>query len=267
MKKHGLNFSGQGKPLAIILSDIKQKPNKKNMVYISEKEINNGLERINLKDMDDEFKFYLIPRENDRNVLYIIGASGSGKSYFIAQYIRNLLKFKPKLRKNIYLFSQKDEDEALDSIKIGNKRVVKRVVMDDSFASEPFDINQYKDCVFIFDDYDSIDKRQKNLITKIHTIINQSLMVGRKLGCECIISGHLGARGTETSVLLSEAQNIVWFKSLETRPKKYLLENYTAIKPKQIENLDKLKGRWICYSKTHPKCIISEREIVLIEDL
>ena len=101
----------------------------------------------------------------ERSVNYIVGASGSGKSYYIKQWIK---EYKRKFKKNgVYLFSALSEDETLDEVK------PQRVCLDDAFIKEKVDLDLFKDSVCIFDDCDSI--ANKPLKIKVYTYLNQIL--------------------------------------------------------------------------------------------
>ena len=66
--------------------------------------------------ISNDSKFQIVPDlTKERQILYITGASGSGKSTFTRKYIEELKKKKKDTP--IYLFSALKEDESLDSIK------------------------------------------------------------------------------------------------------------------------------------------------------
>jgi Cdc6-like AAA superfamily ATPase len=59
-------------------------------------------------------KIKLVPVvDRERNVLYVTGMSGSGKTYFCNEYIKEYAKVYTK--RNVYLFSSLNTDKTLDS--------------------------------------------------------------------------------------------------------------------------------------------------------
>ena len=77
----------------------------------------------------------MVPNTNsERDVYYITGPSGSGKSYFVRMYCE---QYKKKFKTNeIYLFSNLKEDESLDSIK------PKRFRIDEELHTEPIKVEE-----------------------------------------------------------------------------------------------------------------------------
>jgi uridine kinase len=65
---------------------------------------------------------------SERQIVYITGRSGSGKSTFTRKYIEEFKKRNKKIQ-DVYLFSSLKEDESLDSIK--PKRIKLETLVDD----------------------------------------------------------------------------------------------------------------------------------------
>ena len=88
-----LNFEAIGQPICIIANrdDDKRKTRANNpIVCVSETKsgIARPFEELSLEGRDDQY-FQLIPNpETERQILYITGSSGSGKSYFTKKYCR-----------------------------------------------------------------------------------------------------------------------------------------------------------------------------------
>lgn len=265
----GLNFDEEGKPLAIISSNLKKKPRKNQVVFISEDKITNAHRRLDIdtvKGMED-YKFYLMPSDIFRTI-YVVGAAGSGKSYWVSTYIINFLKMKPLFKNRIYLFSGKNEDEAFDKIvdSKGNK-IINRVKLDKDFIEGEFRLEDLRESLLIFDDYDSFYKNKK-LNDKLSEIIIQSLNIGRSLQIHVICTCHLPCKGAFTSDILNTAQAIVWFRDMAPAKLNYLLENYTKLSRPQIKDFEKIfDGRSFVYCKTFPKVVISDKKIILVDDI
>jgi len=54
-------------------------------------------------------------KTRERDILYVTGRSGSGKSYYSADFIKQYIKMHPK--KGVYLISSLMKDKCLDKIK------------------------------------------------------------------------------------------------------------------------------------------------------
>ena len=84
-----LNFERVGKPIALITSkDDKNPKNKNQIISINEndEEVRTSYKDIKLEKNNQIFQVVGDPNE-ERYIYYIVGRSGSGKSYFIKQWI------------------------------------------------------------------------------------------------------------------------------------------------------------------------------------
>ena len=138
-------------------------------------------------DIIKEFKRLQIPNDSkfqqvanttkEREILFITGCSGSGKSTYSRKFIEEMRKVKKDIP--IYLFSALPDDETLDSIK------PKRIILDDSLIDDPIHIKEFADTVVIFDDIDV--STNKKIREEVYKIMNQGLELGRhyriKYGC------------------------------------------------------------------------------------
>ena len=76
------------------------------------------IQSIELDDDDESMQHmpYTMKDEgNTRQILYVSGASGSGKSYYASSYIKEYVKMFPK--NDVFVVSSVDKDKQLDSIK------------------------------------------------------------------------------------------------------------------------------------------------------
>jgi len=194
----------------------------------------------------------------ERSVGYIVGASGSGKSYFICEWVK---EYKRKYKKNpVYLFSSLDEDESLEPIK------PERIILDDVFLNEPINLEAYRDSCVIFDDCDTI--QNKKIKQKVYDTMNMMLNTGRHFNITIWCVNHT-ATGTkqETKIVLNEAHYIVYFPVNQNRQLAYMLENYCGIDKKIMGFLKGLGSRWICIYKHFPQVVIAEKQMFLLNKL
>ena len=114
------------------------------------------------KGLMKEFKQLKVPREShlqhipdstrERDILYIPGASGSGKSFYTRKYLE---EYKKKFKNNpIYLFSALPEDSNIDPLK------PKRIRIDESLYEDPIPIEEFANSCVIFDDVDCISDKK-----------------------------------------------------------------------------------------------------------
>ena len=89
---------------------------KEQIVYLSDPELDgevtNGYNTIKLESHQS---FQQIPDNKERNILYVTGASGSGESYYSADFLKQYIKKHPK--NEVMLFSSVCEDGVLDKVK------------------------------------------------------------------------------------------------------------------------------------------------------
>jgi hypothetical protein len=227
-----LNFEGIGIPIAIIENtEEDKKRTRTNNPIICVSETEKGLARpFNQMSLDDGQRFQLIPNpETERQILYITGSSGSGKSFFTKKYCREFARVFPK--RPIILISSVDKDESVDDIK--NLKRLK--IKSKEFLEEDFVIDDFKDSLVIFDDTDCIT--DKKLRTKVNAILGMVLETGRHSNTYCIYTSHLATAGNDTKRILNESHSITFFpKTMGGRMMKYLCENYLGLDRKEIDH-------------------------------
>jgi hypothetical protein len=215
------------------------------------------------KDSGKEFKlkngtFVPIPNvNNERNIYYIFGPSGSGKSYFTATILKQFLKLNPG--KDVYIFSQLDDDKVID--KLGNR--IKRINTE-SLIEEPIDVKEIPEgSMVVFDDVDTIE--DKKVLEAIMKLENSLYQVGRHYNLSVIKTSHLGSNYKQTKVILTEAHYIVCYpRSGSFQQIQYVLKQYMGLDPKQIERIKNIKSRWCLLHKNYPQYVLGETECWLL---
>ena len=86
--------------------------------------------------------YQLVPdTSHERDVIMVVGPSGSGKSYFVKRYCEQYIKkFKDR---DIYAFSNLEEDSSLDTL----KNRFKRFKLDSSLYEDPIEVAVLKKVV------------------------------------------------------------------------------------------------------------------------
>jgi hypothetical protein len=229
------------------------------VVSILDKESDDVTKNFTNIHIPDDGKFQQVPDpETERQIIYVFGPSGSGKSYYSKQYIKQWRKQKNK--SEVYLFSSLDDDESLDDIK------PKRIKIDEKLVSQPIETEMFKDSMVIFDDIDVI--KDKNIKEAVYDVLNGILEIGRHFNIDCILTNHLPSNGKDTRRILNECHSITYFPHAGAgRQVRYFLENYAGLDLKEMKRIKKMKTRWATIFKTYPMCVMTEKDIFTFDDL
>ena len=243
-----LNFENQGSPIAYVGTGKKSKLKQILSVAEHKKDVKHPFIEYTLQG---EEKFLPIPDPSkERSVIYITGQSGSGKSYWVADWCKRYKQIFPK--NNIYLLSSLEEDSSIDKIK-DLYRIKLPEFMEDNWV-----VADLKDSVLILDDTDAIT--DKAIKKKIEILTNSILQTGRHYNTTCLFTSHLATMGKETKMILAECHSVVLFpKNMGNRSLKYILESYFGLDNKEIKKLKNLEGRWVQIIRSYPKGVLSEK--------
>ena len=254
-----MNFEKIGAPIAILQNSKDQSKTKILYVNSDKEDVVNYLKEYRAPSKEQTFQ--QIPNiTTERQILYVTGASGSGKSYFTKAFTDQYKKIYPK--REVYLFSSISDDSSIDKVKN-----LKRIKLTPEFLMDEINAQDFKDSLVIFDDTDCITDKKMKL--KITGILNSILETGRHFNVSCIYTSHVACDGRETKRILNEAHSITIFPhGLGGRSLKYLLDSYLGLDKEQIKRIKKLQSRWVSILKTFPMVILSEREafVLNIED-
>ena len=204
--------------------------------------------------LDDEGVFQQIPNKTkERDVGVVVGSSGSGKSTYIRNYC---IEYKKAYKdREIYVFSNLTEDKNLDSVRLN------RVRIDDSLIEEPLTMEDFRDCLLIFDDTDVIpDKGHK---AAVYSLLDQALQTGRHFNTSVIISQHL-PNSKHLRVALTEMYWFCYFPWGATGSTTYVLENYCGVDRRNLAKIKATKSRWATVFKNFPQCVLTEKNIFLL---
>jgi hypothetical protein len=207
----------------------------------------------------DEGKFcQMINPKTERQIWYVVGASGSGKSYYTKMICKEYTKKFPD--RPVYMFSTLPEDVSVDDIKN-----LKRPKIDDTLVSDPIEANEFAESMVIFDDCDTIANKSHR--KEVFKILDQILQTGRHHKISCILTFHLPSDRQTTRQMLNECHFVTIFpKSVMTKSTKYMLENYIGITNDMMREMKKLDTRWVTIAKNYPQAVVSEKCVYLLED-
>jgi Cdc6-like AAA superfamily ATPase len=199
-------------------------------------------------DISDDGQFQLLPSPDPtkREVFYIAGASGSGKSY-IAKGIAEVYK-KLFPDREIYLISKLEEDSTLDKVKD-----LKRVNIQ-SFIDDYPHLEEFENCLVIFDDYDTFTGNAEKVI---HKLIDDLATMGRHTNTTMLCLSHYLTNYKKTRLLLNEATHIVVYPMATSfHALSYLLKTHIGMSKDDVRDLKKM-GRWVCVFKHYPQWLVS----------
>lgn len=184
--------------------------------------------------------------------LYVAGASGSGKSYFSAQYIRNHQTRYPKSQ--FYLITNKAEDPVLDALN--------PISITPEEAGAITDLDTLQDGIILFDDVDSFPKAQRDLVMQFYTHV---LKDGRSRGITVILTSHTASNYQATREALVNSSHLVFFpQSNRGYHLNQFLKLYGDLSPAQIKEIFSWNTRWCVLGREVPRFILGEHNLKLL---
>lgn len=244
-------------PIAIVKGDDKKFHNK--FLYLDPDEhTETGVLQVEIP-MDCRFSVLPSTDKDKRNIFYVAGASGSGKSWFAKMVAQNYAKMYPD--RPIYLISKLEADETIDSCEPAPIRLDYK-----EFIDNPPDINKLSNSMVIFDDYDVIGGAEGEAV---HTLIDDVATMGRKhgegQGCITMMClTHALTNYKKTRVLLNESDHyVVYPQNTNAKGLRYLLGTYMGLDNDDIKRLKKM-GRYVVLSKNYPQFILSGNRCELL---
>lgn len=190
------------------------------------------------------------PKVDKREIYYIAGASGSGKSYIAKGLAEKYQKQFPD--RQVFLVSKLDDDTTLGSM----KQKPQRLKIDKLVETPLKDLTPLTDCLIIFDDYDAFTGKEAKCI---EDLINDIATMGRHTNTTMLCLTHYLSNYKKTRLLLTEATHFVLYpQSTGSHALSYLLKTHLGMEKKDIEKLRKNGSRWICIQKNFPQYCITE---------
>ena len=192
----------------------------------------------------------------ERQVWYVTGKSGSGKS----RYIANLMKSYNKIYKNsrdIYVFSNKNEDKVFDGIKYI------RIKLDKNLYEDQLTLEEIKKSLIIFDDIEFTGDKKIDL--ELERLKNLILNQGRDKEISFVLVSHVANNYSKTKNIFAELDvATIYPHTTSAYALNYLLGKYFGLDKKQIEKIRKLPSNWVTIFRD-PFCIVYEKGCYLID--
>jgi hypothetical protein len=204
----------------------------------------------------EKYQIEPLPLNNlERTVVYIIGRSGSGKSYFCRDFIIKWKEMNPY--NDVYIVSREDNDEAfknLNAYKINNNNFAEGTVTMDEID---------EGSLVVMDDIDSIIN-DNNIIPNIIKLRDEIMESGRKRKISLLVTSHRPIKGKETQLLLNEANYIVLFPQGMTSLDKFLYVKLDMMK-EQVRKVCGLKTRYVIIHNGAPQWILGKHDLYFLK--
>lgn len=209
--------------------------------------------------VDNDHEFFPLPiiDKDLNNRIFIAGPSGSGKSYFIGNFIKQYHKMYPD--KRIIIVSPINEDKNIDVV----KDIIK-VDLDEDFKLVPPTVDKFANSLTIFDDiYGITDIKLRNSVFAVKDAILQN---GRHDKIDVITSSHLLNDQKYTKKDIFEANGIcIFHKASNAHFINYFTKNYLGLDKFQHKKFTSMPGRWVFVKPMLcPKVLISADEITTL---
>lgn len=213
-----------------------------------------------LKEFDAPEDGKIVPIINTelRDNLYVASQSGAGKSFFVAQWVKNAKKYYPDNK--VYLISPIKDDKAYDKL---NHYATDLEDLEQLSALAQLTPELLKDSFVIFDDTDTI--KDKTVAKIVNDLRDTILSTGRHTDTKTVITSHLISNYDKTRLVLNEATDVVLYpKSGSRYGIRQYLKTYVGLEKSDIDKIMSLNNRWVYISKTYPVYCITESKIFLI---
>jgi hypothetical protein len=245
-----------GTPVAHLIDEDKPKEMKK-ILYMYDRAVPDGQPVIELNTNQSFEK--AVDTNQEREVMYVSGMSGAGKSYYCKQYIEKYHKKWPK--RDVYVFSSLSTCNTLDKLKF-----LKRIkIMEAEFMNRVLTASDFKESLVLFDDIDVISNKKIKL--KVYEIMNSILQIGRHHKVTALVTSHASTNGNDTKIILNESTAITLFpKASGNRGLLYIADAYLGLDTKQAKALRNIDGRFITVIRNHPRCIFSLKKAYMLSN-
>ncbi len=203
------------------------------------------------------------PNIDLRDVCYVAGPYGSGKSTYCENYIREFINVMPQ--KDIYLISRIDNDQAFRGLL--EDGVMTQVELTADIIDDPIDCKEELDnSLIIFDDFELLHKGiQKSVeITIKDCILNGRDQSGEGRDIYAIITGHQICDGHRTRDIINESSSITFFpRAGGLKGIKRILDVHCGFEKEVISRILNLPSRWVTVYKRYPMWIMWESGVMI----
>lgn len=176
--------------------------------------------------------------EKGRDLIYITGAQESGKSHWVAQYIKSYKVMHPE--DEIILFTRLKCDNTF--IKMDVEKHITRCVLNDSMLEDKYTLEELENSLVIVDDIE--DSKLKEVTEYIYDLADDIAKNGRHLNINMLYVTHQATDFKRTRDMLNEVRCVVVFPN-KNMPYQIirLLKTYMGMQKKEINKIFRLDTR------------------------
>ena len=226
-------------------------------------------------ELDDDYRILPLPyiplkSEQERNTIYIAGASGKGKSYLINEICQMYHALFPDNK--LYFFTKNDwkNDRSL------NKKIYQFIDVGKfiEYYSEEEKLEEflltedYNNSFFIFDDIAALEKISKEAAHTLQTIIDIILENKRKAQISIAILSHVPTNYKKTALLIREMKQYYLFPSVLQAKSDRILNAYLGLRRKEIDKIvedDSTDTTWLCVDNER-RIIFTQKKIYFLNN-
>jgi hypothetical protein len=154
-----------------------------------------------------------------------------------------------------------EQDDTLDSMKINGRPYPPKRIDYKTFKTDYPSIEEFENCLIIFDDYDCIPEPYGKLVQQL---IDELAIQGRHTNTSMLCLSHYLTNYKKTRLILSEAHCIVLYPMATSfKAMSYVCQTHCGLTKDEIQGLKKL-GRWVLIHKVYPQYLISAHTAYLL---
>jgi hypothetical protein len=197
-----------------------------------------------------------IMRPGFREVFFIVGQSGAGKSSWCVRYIVLWLEMNPK--RPVYRFSRVEDDRAFQRI----DGMYKNVVIDERMVTEPILPEMLQGALVVFDDVDTI--RDDKIREAVNKLRNDLMETGRHTDTYVLNTSHRFRDWNTTKTSTNEATAVTLFPKSGTGG---AIRDFLRIKcgfdAEKIKKIMNVPSPWVTVYMTYPSYVVHEHGIFM----
>lgn len=209
--------------------------------------------------------------DGKRDVYYLTGGSGCGKTYQSSRYSQNYKKMYPN--NNIILISHQPPTEKSDPMSLQHLDCIffdlrnPKVCESNFVGPNKLTIQELADSLVIFDDYENI--RDKAVYKGVFELILDILFTGRHYRCSTMLIRHTRTSVTETTQILTETPWICLFPGgITAESIEYFSNRYCGISKAQMREIlrycHKNNERYMYCHCNYPIMVITDHSMKII---
>jgi len=202
--------------------------------------------------------------------LYISGASGSGKSTYLAKWLRQFLKQKGNRDVPIYIFSSVEHDPILDDDALIGPNIIRVLdeIDENEILTEPLGLDDFVEgSILIFDDTFKLNPPKLRVL--VFCLLESMLEIARHKNLTIITTSHILSNYRQTRTIQNEATAVTIFPAFAggLYGIREYLKRKVGMSPQSIKKILSLSktSRWITLYRTCPMFVLSAKEVYIYD--